>query len=170
MHYVSWDRTDRDAPKLLAEAGPEVLGVFQEDRASVNGEIWNLTAAHEAGGAVATRGGEEIVRATGSLQRDREIPVTIEGRTYLLVGETSQNWIVDDAAGDKVAQFTSDNSGVRKAVLEFEGDTALPLTDVAGLAWVSRLVLESRKRVSSTVLISTLVLFSAVALMVWFLS
>ena len=26
MHYVSWDRTDRDAPKLLAEDGPEVLG------------------------------------------------------------------------------------------------------------------------------------------------
>ena len=50
----------------------------------------------------ATRAGEEIVRATGSLKRDKNIPVTVEGRGYALVNEWSKNWIVDDAAGDKV--------------------------------------------------------------------
>ena len=45
MHYVSWDRTDRDNLKLLAEAGPEVLGVFTHERANVGGEQWDLVAS-----------------------------------------------------------------------------------------------------------------------------
>ena len=40
MHYVSWDRSNRDAPKLLAEDGPDVLGVFEHDRAIVCGQSW----------------------------------------------------------------------------------------------------------------------------------
>ena len=76
MHYVSWDRSDRDAVKLLAEGGPEVLGVFQHDRASVNGELWELTESPESG-AVATRDGVEIVRAQGSLRRDTRVGVQL---------------------------------------------------------------------------------------------
>lgn len=168
MQYVSWDRTDRDAPKLLAEAGPEVLGIFQDARASVNGEIWDLTLTPEAG-AVATRGGEEIVRAHDPLRRGEHVRVDIEGRGYIMVGETSRNWIIEDAAGAKVAQFSRENSGVRKAILEFEGETDLPLTDVAGLAWLSREVMESRQVGSANALIATLTLLSAVALVVFFL-
>ena len=168
MHYVSWDRTDRDSLKLLAEAGPEVLGVFTHDRAQVGGEQWELVSSPESG-AVATRDGVEIVRAHDSLKRARQIRVEVEGRVYDFVGETSQNWIVDDAAGTKVAQFTSDHNGVRKAILEFEGDTELPLIDVASLAWISREILEARKLVSSNVLIATLLLFSVIAMLVFVL-
>lgn len=168
MHYVSWDRTERDAPKLLAEAGPEVLGVFQADRASVGGEIWDLTVAPESG-AVAKSGGREIVRALDPLRRGGEVRVDVEGRGYTLVKESTNNWIIDDAAGDKVAQFSRANSGVRKAILEFEGETTLPLTDVAALAWISRAVLESRQMASANALIAMLVLFSAVAVLVFFL-
>ena len=165
MHYVSWDRTDRDAPKLLAEAGPEVLGVFAHDHAIVDGEKWQLVS-HPESGAVVTRGGEEIVRTRDSLKRAKRIDLTIEGNAYSFIPETSKNWVVENARGEKVAQFTQDHNGVRKAILEFEGETDLPLTHIAGLAWLSRAVLESRKMVNSTALIGTLVFLSAFIVLV----
>ena len=58
---------------------------------------------------------------------------------------------------------------MRKAILEFEGETELSLLDVAALAWVSREILEARKIVSSNVLIATLLLFSLVAVLVFVL-
>lgn len=166
MHYVSWDRSDRDNLKLLAEEGPEVLGVFTHERATLDGEEWDLVTSPESG-AVATRGGAEIVRATGSLKRDKRIPVDVEGRGYTLVAETSKNWIVDDAAGDKVAQFTSDHNGVRKAILEFVGETDLPRTDIAALAWLSREVLETKKMINSNALIAFLVFLSVFVVVVF---
>ncbi|WP_342318203.1 hypothetical protein [Corynebacterium mayonis] len=168
MHYVSWDRSDRANLKLLAEAGPVELGVFTEDHAQVGDQQWQLVVSPESG-AVASRGGEEIVRARGSLKRDKQIPVVVEGRGYQLVAETSKNWIIDDASGQKVGQFTSDHNGVRKAILEFEGETTLPATDVAALAWVSREVLEVRKMINSNALIAFLVFLSVFVVIVFWM-
>ena len=62
---------------------------------------------------------------------------------------------------------------MRKAILEFDeayqSAGALPAADVAALAWVSRLVLESRRVNSANVLIATLTLFSIVAVLVYVL-
>ena len=159
MHYVSWDRTNRDAPKLLAEDGPDVLGVFEHDRAIVCGQSWDLTA-HAESGALATCGGEEIVRTSDSLKRAKRIDAVVGGTPYALIPETSKNWVVEGPDGEKVAQFTQDHNGVRKAILEFEGETQLPPVQVAGLAWLSRSVLEARKMANSTALIATLVFLS----------
>ncbi|AIL97334.1 hypothetical protein Q0N48_03880 [Corynebacterium ureicelerivorans] len=159
MHYVSWDRTNRDALKLLAEDGPDILGVFEHDRAIVCGQHWELTS-HPETGAVATSGGREIVRTSDSLKRAKRIDVLVEDTPYAFIPETSKNWVVEGPDGAKVAQFTQDHNGVRKAILEFEGETALPPTHVAGLAWLSRSVLEARKMVTSTALIATLVFLS----------
>lgn len=159
MHYVSWDRTNRDALKLLAEDGPDILGVFEHDRAIVCGQHWELTS-HPETGAVATSGDREIVRTSDSLKRAKRIDVLVEDTPYAFIPETSKNWVVEGPDGAKVAQFTQDHNGVRKAILEFEGETALPPTHVAGLAWVSRSVLEARKMVTSTALIATLVFLS----------
>lgn len=159
MHYVSWDRTNRDALKLLAEDGPDILGVFEHDRAIVCGQHWEL-ASHPETGAVATSGGREIVRTSDSLKRAKRLDVLVEDTPYAFIPETSKNWVVEGPDGAKVAQFTQDHNGVRKAILEFEGETALPPTHVAGLAWVSRSVLEARKMVTSTALIATLVFLS----------
>ena len=159
MHYVSWDRTNRDALKLLAEDGPDILGVFEHDRAIVCGQHWELTS-HPETGAVATSGGREIVRTSDSLKRAKRIDVLVEDTPYAFIPETSKNWVVEGPDGAKVAQFTQDHNGVRKAILEFEGETALPPTHVAGLAWLSRSVLEARKLVTSTALIATLVFLS----------
>ena len=159
MHYVSWDRTNRDALKLLAEDGPDILGVFEHDRAIVCGQHWELTS-HPETGAVATSGGREIVRTSDSLKRAKRLDVLVEDTPYAFIPETSKNWVVEGPDGAKVAQFTQDHNGVRKAILGFEGETALPPTHVAGLAWLSRSVLEARKMVTSTALIATLVFLS----------
>ena len=116
-----------------------------------------------------SRGGQEIVRALDPLRRGDRVRVDIEGRGYTMVGETSKNWIIDDAYGNKVGQFTRENSGVRKAILEFEGETDLPPTDVAGLAWLSRELLEARQIASATPIIALLALSSAVVLLVYLL-
>lgn len=165
MHYVSWDRTNRDAPKLLAEDGPDVLGVFEHDRAIVCGQSWDLTA-HAESGAVATCGGEDVVRTSDSLKRAKRIDAVVGGTPYALIPETSKNWVVEGPDGEKVAQFTQDHNGVRKAILEFEGETDLPPTHIAGLAWLSRSVLEARKMANSTALIATLVFLSVFVVVV----
>lgn len=165
MHYVSWDRSNRDAPKLLAEDGPDVLGVFEHDRAIVCGQSWDLTA-HAESGALATCGGEEIVRTSDSLKRAKRIDAVVGGTPYALIPETSKNWVVEGPDGEKVAQFTQDHNGVRKAILEFEGETDLPPTHIAGLAWLSRSVLEARKMANSTALIATLVFLSVFVVVV----
>lgn len=165
MHYVSWDRTNRDALKLLAEDGPDILGVFEHDRAIVCGQHWELTS-HPETGAVATSGGREIVRTSDSLKRAKRIDVLVEDTPYAFIPETSKNWVVEGPDGAKVAQFTQDHNGVRKAILEFEGETALPPTHVAGLAWLSRSVLEARKMVMSTALIASLVFLSLFTIVV----
>lgn len=170
MHYVSWDRADRESPVLLVEEGPDALAKFTHERAELtSGEVWDLVTTPE-GGAVATQNGKEVVRAEGSLRRDKQIPVTVDGaRQYVMVAETSKNWIIDDAAGEKVGQFTSDHNGVRRAILEFEGETALAPVDIVALAWASRLVLEARKMTNSTALIAFLVLLSVFIVVVWFI-
>ncbi|WP_018296042.1 hypothetical protein [Corynebacterium lubricantis] len=166
MHWVSWDRKDRDKPKLMVEDGPETLAIFDERSALVDGERWDL-AYTEVSGAVATVDGKEIVRS-GPTKREKHIPVTVEGRGYQLINEESSDWIIDDERGQKVAQFSGKSQGVRQANLEFEGETDLPLTDIVALAWVSRLVLEKKTMGTSNALIATLVLLSIVAVIVWF--
>lgn len=167
MHYVSWDRADREAPVLLAEEGPNALAKFTHERAELtSGAVWELITTPE-GGAIARADDREVVRADGSLRRDKQIPVTVDGRRYVLVGETSKNWIIDDEQGQKVAQFTSDHNGVRRAILEFEGETQLAPVDIVALAWVSRLVLEARKMTNSKALIAFLVLLSVFIVLVW---
>lgn len=169
MHYVSWDRADREAPVLVVEDGPNALAKFTHERAELtSGEVWQLITTPE-GGAVARHDDRDVVRADGSLRRDKQIPVTVDDRRYVLVAETSKNWIIDDEQGQKVAQFTSDHNGVRRAILEFEGETDLAGVDIVALAWVSRLVLEARKMINSTALIAFLVLLSAFIVAVWFI-
>ncbi|MHA2789483.1 hypothetical protein ACXZ66_10105 [Corynebacterium sp. S7] len=166
MHWVSWDRTDRDKPRLLVEDGPETLAIFDDRSALVNGERWDL-AYTEVSGAVATVDGKEIVRS-GPTKREKNIPVNVEGRNYMLVNEESTDWIIDDERGEKVAQFSGKKQGVRKANLEFEGETELPLNDIVALAWVSRLALERKTMGTNNALIATLVLLSLVVIIVWF--
>lgn len=164
MKYTSWDRTDRDAPVLLAEAGPQELGRFTDETAAVNGSTWAL-AHHEDTGAYASLADGRVFRADGDLRKDKTITVDLAGRVFTFVNESSNNWIIDDADGTKIGQFSGGDNGVRKAILEFEDGVALPVEEVAALSWFARLILEARLTKGSTALIATLILMSVVAIL-----
>ena len=164
MHYTSWDRTDRDAPVLLLEAGPQELGRFTDETAAVNGSTWALAQDKDTG-AHATLADGRVFRAAGDFRRDKAIAVDLAGRVFTFVNESSNNWIIDDADGTKIGQFSGGDNGVRTAVLEFEDGVALPVEEVAGLSWFVRLILEARLAKGSTALIGTLILMSVVAIL-----
>lgn len=166
MHFTSWDRSDKDAPVLLIEDGPESLGRFSADTATVDGQTWALNFDKETG-AQATLEGVEVVHAEGNFRTAKAITATVGEQAFTFVAESAHNWIIDDAEGNKVGQFSSGGNGVRQAVLEFEGEAALPTAQVVGLSWIARLILESRLNRSSTSLIGTLVVMSLVAVLAW---
>ncbi|GAB3690326.1 hypothetical protein [Corynebacterium nasicanis] len=164
MHYTSWDRSDVDRPVLLAEGGPEVLARFGKDTAEVDGATWTLVF-DAASGATATLIDVPVLTAEANFKKDKSIPVNIGTRSFVLVNEASNNWIIDDENGNKVAQFSGGNNGVRQAILEFEGETDLPRDAVVGLSWMARLLLEQRLSRSSTAVIATLALMTLAAIL-----
>ena len=166
MHYTSWDRTDAKNPVLLVEEGPASLGMFQERSADVEGDHWRL--ALDDLGASITLEDDRVYRLAGNVKRDKRLEASLDGRTFAFINEAGGDWIVEDVEGYKVAQFSSKNSGVRKAILEFEGERGadegdLSHSEVAGLSWFTRVILEAKTRSMAIPIIVTLVLLSIVA-------
>ena len=167
MHYTSWDRSDRQNPVLLVEEGPASLGVFQERSADVDGDHWRL--ALDDLGASITLEDDRVYRLAGNVKRDKRLEASLDGRTFAFINEAGGDWIVEDVEGYKVAQFSSKNSGVRKAILEFEGENSSDSGDlddgeIAGLSWFTRIILEARTQRTAIPIIATLVLLSIVAI------
>lgn len=167
MHYTSWDRSDRQNPVLLVEEGPASLGMFQERSADVDGDHWRL--ALDDLGASITLEDDRVYRLAGNVKRDKRLEASLDGRTFAFINEAGGDWIVEDSSGVKVAQFSSKNSGVRKAILEFEGENSSDSGDlddgeIAGLSWFTRIILEARTQRTAIPIIATLVLLSIVAI------
>lgn len=167
MHYTSWDRSDRQNPVLLVEEGPASLGVFQERSADVDGDHWRL--ALDDLGASITLEDDRVYRLAGNVKRDKRLEASLDGRTFAFINEAGGDWIVEDSSGVKVAQFSSKNSGVRKAILEFEGENSSDSGDlddgeVAGLSWFTRIILEARTQRTAIPIIATLLLMTIVAI------
>ena len=167
MHYTSWDRTDAKNPVLLVEEGPASLGMFQERSADVEGDHWRL--ALDDLGASITLEDDRVYRLAGNVKRDKRLEASLDGRTFAFINEAGGDWIVEDSSGVKVAQFSSKNSGVRKAILEFEGENSSDSGDlddgeIAGLSWFTRIILEARTQRTAIPIIATLVLLSIVAI------
>lgn len=167
MHYTSWDRSDRQNPVLLVEEGPASLGVFQERSADVDGDHWRL-ALDDLGASITLEDGR-VYRLAGNVKRDKRLEASLDGRTFAFINEAGGDWIVEDSSGVKVAQFSSKNSGVRKAILEFEGENSSDSGDlddgeIAGLSWFTRIILEARTQRTAIPIIATLVLLSIVAI------
>lgn len=169
MQYTSWDRSDRDRPRLLAEQGPQELGVFdtKAHSAQVGPETWQLSVDKDTG-ATATLADGRVFRLAGRVARDKQMHADLAGRVYTLTNEDAQNWVISDAQDTKVAQFSGMDRGVRQAILEFEPGATLETNDAVALSWFGRVVLESRQTGSSNALLITLVLLTAVAALVWF--
>ena len=170
MKYTSWDRSDRDNPKLLVEEGPEALGTFSSGSADIDGDFWRLSVDKKLG-ASATTSDDRVFRVSGELSKHKKLDVSLDGRTFTIVNENSNDWIIDDVNENFVAQFSGRNNGVRKVNLEFmhEGKIELSTEEIAALSWFARLILENRLQKSSVAMIATLVLASAVAVVAFLL-
>ncbi|HAT1131453.1 hypothetical protein ACL1HS_04550 [Corynebacterium striatum] len=166
MEYTSWDRTDREHPVLLMEAGPSAYGVFSADSADIDGQRWELASDFSTGATARVE--DRVYALTGNLGRDKRIEADLNGRPFAFINENSGDWIVENPAGLKVAQFSTKNSGVRKAILEFDAEAAadaLSDAETVALSWFTRLILEAKTQGKAMPIIATLVLASVVAVL-----
>ncbi|MEY8209906.1 hypothetical protein [Corynebacterium sp. MNWGS58] len=169
MRYTSWDRNDRNTPVLLEEDGPQRLGVFSDDVAELDGARWQLQVEQSRGiDVVDAETTESKLAIDGNLARASRLLARVGDREFTLVNESGKNWIIDDEDGNKIAQFTGANRGVRRAVLEFDAETeAKPLErdEIIALSFAARMILESRLSSSAVGIIATLLLCTVVAIL-----
>lgn len=169
MRYTSWDRNDRNTPVLLEEDGPQRLGVFSDDAAEFDGARWQLQVEQSRGiDVVDAETTESKLAIDGNLARTSRLLARVGDREFTLVNESGKNWIIDDEDGNKIAQFTGANRGVRRAVLEFDAETeAKPLErdEIIALSFAARMILESRLSSSAVGIIATLLLCTVVAIL-----
>lgn len=168
MRYTSWDRSDARRPVLQEEDGVRTLAVFTENTATVGDEQWALDVDPKAGASMTLPDGREF-RARGSLKRGSLVEATVAERSFNLVGETSKDWVIEDAAGEKVGQFTGAHRGVRKAIVEFDGEGEPTDEEAIALSWLARLILDNRQTNAGIALIVTMLLLTLVAVLAWIL-
>lgn len=191
MRYTSWDRNDRNTPVLLEEDGPNRLGVFRDELAQLDGANWQLQVEQSRGiEAVDAESSQLKLSVEGNLARASRLLARVGEREFTLINESGKNWIIDDENGNKVAQFSGANRGVRRAILEFDGPTAagaaasgpagagvgasgeetrgaeaLSRDEIIALSFSARMILESRLSSSAVGIIATLLLCTIVAIL-----
>lgn len=168
MRYTSWDRSDPRAPILREEDGVRDLAVFTESTATVGGEQWALDVDPKSGASMTLPDGREF-RARGNLKRGSLVEATVAERSFHLVGETSKDWVIEDADGEKVGQFTGAHRGVRRAIVEFDGEGEPTEEEAIALSWFARLILDAKQTNAGIALIVTMLLLTLVAVLVWIL-
>lgn len=191
MRYTSWDRNDRNTPVLLEEDGPNRLGVFSDELAQLDGANWQLQVEQSRGiEAVDAESSQLKLSVEGNLARASRLLARVGEREFTLINESGKNWIIDDENGNKIAQFSGANRGVRRAILEFDGPTAagaaasgpagagvgasgaetrgaeaLSRDEIIALSFSARMILESRLSSSAVGIIATLLLCTIVAIL-----
>ena len=166
MRYTSWDRNDRNAPVLLEEDGPNRLGVFSDELAQLDGANWQLQMEQSRGiEAVDAESSQLKLSVEGNLARASRLLAHVGERDFTFINESGKNWIIDDENGNKVAQFSGANRGVRRAILEFDGEQSLSRDEIIALSFSARMILESRLSSSAVGIIATLLLCTIVAIL-----
>ncbi|MCT1819219.1 hypothetical protein M3B96_09695 [Corynebacterium propinquum] len=166
MRYTSWDRNDRNTPVLLEEDGPNRLGVFSDELAWLDGANWQLQVEQSRGiEAVDAETSQPKLSVDGNLARAQRVLARVGEREFTLINESGKNWIIDDENGAKVAQFSGTNRGVRRAILEFDGEQSLSRDEIIALSFTARMILESRLSSSAVGIIATLLLCTIVAIL-----
>ncbi|AKK11566.1 hypothetical protein [Corynebacterium uterequi] len=163
MHYTWWDRENTAKPVLRNGDDDSALATFDGEIALVGDEQWALSHNPTLGASVTLPDGREF-QAFGRLKKDERIPVSLDGASLTIVAETSKEFVVEDADGAKVAQFTGSNHGVRKAIVEYSDDADMSTEGAIALAYFSRIMLEARTVTMGTALIGTLALLSLAAI------
>ena len=166
MRYTSWDRNDRNTPVLLEEDGPNRLGVFNDELARLDGANWQLQVEQSRGIEAGDAGtSQPKLSVDGNLARAPRLLARVGEREFTLINESGKNWIIDDENGAKVAQFSGANRGVRRAILEFDGEQSLSRDEIIALSFTARMILESRLSSSAVGIIATLLLCTIVAIL-----
>lgn len=153
---------------LYVDDGPEELGAFGVQRATIDGAPWVLDVdAHS--GATATTTDGRVFGLNGKLT-GKSFTAELDGLPVRLINEKRNDWIVETTAGeDKIAQFSGGNHGARKSILELEEGTQLNRERVAALSWYTRLILEAKLQRTSTTLTVVLVAASILAVLAFLL-
>ena len=88
-----------------------------------------------------------------------------------IICEASQHYVIEDAKGVKLGQFTGANHGVRAAEIQFDTPEGRALTDDQKmfLTWSARHILESRLVSSTWILTVCLLLLIAYLVYIWVL-
>ncbi|MDO4909317.1 MAG: hypothetical protein Q3962_05650 [Corynebacterium sp.] len=170
---VSWARRRGDEIALERKGEQVALFVGESEVRFPNGETWSLIRSDT--GLIANLGGGRVWKADperGRLTRSKNIAVTTTDAAgaehhYSFVNESKSNWIVDDEAGQKQAQFTGLNSGVRQPLIELEEGHHLDDEEIIFLSWVARVALESRMLNTSTILIIALFIIAPISILIY---
>lgn len=180
--YTSWGRRFKQesglAVDLLRGSGEEKIATFGEstansfDAAAVVGEQqWDLHFDIK-GEASATLPDGRVFRASPGekgFSRTARIGIDMAGTEMAAIKEDKNNWIIDDAASEKVAQFSGLNNGLRRSILEFEESTEVSREQEIFLSWIARKTLESRMLGSSRGLTLFLVILTPIVILLAFI-
>ncbi|AZA14052.1 hypothetical protein ACFPVT_07985 [Corynebacterium choanae] len=180
LHTLSWSKlenTNAGHIQTLKDATGSTVAQVTTDGAeqllTVQGQAapWKLTGSKDAGLTALLPGGQ-VFTATG---RDRQIgratviDVDCTRNTYVLLNETKQDWVIDDAQGNTIAQFTGAGHGVRAPSIEFREGVVLPDDEAVFLSWIAREALASKLLSSTASLTISLVFVTIFVLLVFFL-
>lgn len=149
----------------------EYVRIGPEEAIATAAGAWDLDVVGD-GRLVATLPDGRVFTAGGKdrpkLSRSKKIDVDLGGDRHLyVICESSQNYVIENADGGKLGQFTGANRGVRAAEIQYDTPEgrALPDEEKIFLTWVARRVLEAR--MVSTTWILTVCLLLLIAYLVW---
>ncbi|MDO5731632.1 hypothetical protein [Corynebacterium sphenisci] len=184
VSWQSWSLGER-----RDSGGREVTPILAEDRevaeyARVGGEesiataegAWALDAADGRLGATLPDGRAFVAEAADKPRFSRAKRITVDfgegaGEPLTILCESQQHYVIEDAAGAKLGQFTGASHGVRRAEIQYDtpAGRALPEERKVFLSWVARRVLEARMVSTTWVLTLVLLLLIAYLAYIWML-
>lgn len=174
MDNMVWSRRTRDADgvHMTLRQGDRDIAVETLGRdIIVDGETWALsTPATEM--TMSTPGGRALTATSltdKKLGRTESIAIDGEADHLRLVNEYSTNWVIEDADGTKIGQFTGFHSGVRDVEIDLSecpNDRHPSREAMVLAAWLAKYVLERKVEIRSTIFIGVLGLLSLVAILV----
>lgn len=182
--WQSWSLGDR-----RGSGGRAVAPILAEDRevaeyARVGGEesiataegAWALQAADGRLDATLPDGRAFVAEAADKPRFSRAKRITVDfgegaGEPLAILCESQQHYVIEDAAGGKLGQFTGASHGVRRAEIQYDtpAGRALPEERKIFLSWVARRVLEARMVSTTWVLTLVLLLLIAYLAYIWML-
>lgn len=179
--YTSWGKRTRTegqlSTDLLRGEEQERIATFGDatskaftSTATVGDREWQLSFDIDGTASATLPDGRVFTADPGEkgFSKSKNIRIDMDGTHMEAINENKNNWIIDDAASQKVAQFTGVNNGMRRAILEFDKGVRLPVDQEVFLSWITRKTLESRMLGTSWALTLFLVVLTPIIIFLMF--